>query len=186
MIQRFEDEYPETRLPGPTTFEAAGSHSNRGSRASSPVSSLVSADQGLSDAVTDITIPRDEEDPDADADADANDVRRAKWTRHASDVSLASRALALEEGRVHRIGQQVKRDILAPEAEDPAPGTPDEALRNKLDALSGEEIRDRVVSGQWEATIREMGANVSDMKWNERDDMGSSAAEKQAEKQAEV
>jgi len=29
-----------------------------------------------------------------------------------SDISLASRALSIEEGQVHRLGQQVRRDIL--------------------------------------------------------------------------
>jgi hypothetical protein len=48
------------------------------------------------------------------SDSDEEDIppRLGPRSRHASDVSLAAKMLAKEEGAVHKLGQQVKREIM--------------------------------------------------------------------------
>ena len=166
MIQRFEDEYPECRLPkSPTQEQTSDSPSNH-SRSSSP--SL--------DTSADITTPNtapfagDDEDEDADIDLPAPSSQNA---RHNSDVSLASRALGQEEGEIHRLGQRVRRDILRPETLDYAysptpPEAPEaehlSALRTRIEELGGGEIRDKVAHEGWEAVMQEIGANAEELK----------------------
>ena len=166
MIQRFEDEYPETRLQPPEVSETVAETSDTASRASVGSTDQATSEGGV--ATDSITVP------DADEDEDEEARKRA---RHASDVSMASRALSLEEGRIHRIGQQVRRDIFGspqhPNHHHQPNGDNDQRVeiteqeakdeeerRGKvqatIDALSGEEIRERVVSGNWEATIRKI------------------------------
>jgi len=79
MIQRFEDEYPETRLQH---ADAASTHSSAQST-SPPNSSVPTISTNLTENGT----------PESD-----DDEPKALRSRHNSDVSLASRALSLEEG----------------------------------------------------------------------------------------
>ncbi|KAI9886959.1 MAG: hypothetical protein M1823_001251 [Watsoniomyces obsoletus] len=44
----------------------------------------------------------------------------AKPSQHGSDVSMASRALAMEEGHLHRIGHQVRRSVFGSRSSSPA------------------------------------------------------------------
>ncbi|KAF2262844.1 RNI-like protein [Lojkania enalia] len=92
MIQRFEDEYPETRLNGPETSSV---HSSAPS--TSPPASSIPTTSTLTEH------PANESD---------DDEPKSIRSRHNSDVSLASRALSLEEGRLHRLGQRVRTEIL--------------------------------------------------------------------------
>lgn len=97
--------------------------------------------------------------PIARINRDADDVdeeepfrlRPGRLSRRPSSPNLASyQAQAQEEGRMHRIGQRIRRDILRPETEDHAHGTtglegPEPKrlaeLRRRLEAYPGEEIR---------------------------------------------
>ena len=173
-------------------------------------------------------------------------------------MSLASRALALEEGRIHRLGQQVQRKIsrrtITPQngrVEEPnkssngdaaaaaavrrTDGIPDpgaasdrsgladlaaanhsvegteaaaaaaaaaadyatgkdhkadpadvEALRLKLEALSGEEIRDRVSGQRWETAVRQIGVNADILSQLERDHPEDYAEYRRAQLAAEM
>jgi hypothetical protein len=152
MIKRFEDEYPETRLPvePPTTHEIE-----------SLTDSIHTSDPHTSD-----TEPA-AADPTASDDEDPTTLR--PLSRHNSDVSLASRALAQEEGRMHRFGQQFRRDILKPQTEDHLHGTTGqevwaphlEMLRGMIEGLGGDELRKMVEEGGQEAIIKELGGEAS-------------------------
>jgi hypothetical protein len=146
MIQRFEDEYPETRL------QTSDTASNRSSVASLPSSSPpISTVPTLDNSVTDMTAQ----------DSDEEEGRLTVRSRHNSDVSLASRHMSQEEGRLHRFGHRVRTGLLNPsrptsahgDNENPSPaflsGTMDDhglpehllSLRMYFSNYSGDEMR---------------------------------------------
>ena len=162
MIQRFEDEYPETRLPS-QTLPAAG-ESTTPPETLSPTSSHKSAKSNSLDEA-----PSTEDDPAA---------VKASFSRHNSDVSIASRYLAQEEGRMHRFGQQIRRDILRPQTLDYAHGTTgDEVeeqhlkdLRERIEAMGGEEIKEKLERDGKDAVFKELGANAEELLALEKQD----------------
>ncbi|OWO99448.1 hypothetical protein B2J93_3889 [Marssonina coronariae] len=162
MIKRFEDEYPETRLPS--------------SVASPPIPDLV---PGLTSATPSIgRASGPEADPEADlpepsqASDDENPLIRPMLSRRNSDVSIASRALAQEEGRMHRFGQQFRRDILKPETGDKQNGTSGlgepprhpQLLRAVVEGLGGEEIRSQIVERGDQAVLEQLRDEASVLK----------------------
>ncbi|KAF2201655.1 RNI-like protein [Delitschia confertaspora ATCC 74209] len=175
MIQRFEDEYPETRL---AQTDNASTHSSSQFSASPPASTI----QTFSTSITDLENPHH---PDSDEDEEHPILR----SRHNSDVSLASRALSLEEGAFHRLGQRVRAEILhasqppsptSPKHEmrlpksstaiDDNPEDPDslpshvQALKSKLDAYSGEELRSLTQQLGSEEAFRRLTENADELK----------------------
>ena len=171
MIQRFEDEYPETRLAPPLpTFSTLDNvlldHSSQNT-------SVLSADHTFSEAdpATDATDP-------AVLTEDDEEAIKAPLSRHNSDVSLASRALSLEEGRMHRFGQNLRRDILRPQSLDHAHGTTGDEpeaehlriLRQRLEDLGGAEIKEKVDRLGPDALLREIGASAEELATLERED----------------
>jgi hypothetical protein len=143
MIERFEDEYPECRLPASeaeghvnmsASTDAIVSGSSSSISTSSPARSYSTATHPHSIGQSTMTSAFD-----ADSSDDEDDVSpepSLTRSRHASDVSLASKALSIEEGRVHRIGQNLKRDILAEGNGWPADDRIDDELREKLALLN--------------------------------------------------
>jgi hypothetical protein len=160
MIQRFEDEYPETRL---ASTDAASTHSSVPS--SSPPASSVPT---LSTSVADVASQESDE-----------DEPKALRSRHNSDVSFASRALSLEEGRLHRLGHRVRTEIM--NASRPSSshsdsanvsgtmdnhGLPDHllALREQYLNYSGEEIRMMTENAGWEKAFDHIVDNAEQLK----------------------
>ncbi len=176
MIQRFEDEYPETRLAPrlpiipPTTDTASLDDSLYSSGENT---SILSGDNS-----TTITDPDPSATDAATLTEDDEEVIKVPLSRHNSDVSLASRALALEEGRMHRFGQQVRRDILRPQSLDHAHGTTGDepeaehlrVLRDRLETLGGAEIKEKVDRLGPDAVLREIGASAEELALLERED----------------
>ncbi|KAL5350275.1 Microtubules assembly and stabilization protein [Pseudogymnoascus australis] len=102
MITRFENEYPDTRLPpsppltNPALPSAFYTPSNPTASTKPPVASA-----------TDYAYPDETALSDDDIDAAPGGERRTSrpiLSRHNSDVSLASKALSQEEGRMLRFG----------------------------------------------------------------------------------
>ncbi len=175
MIERFENEYPETRLPKPTTTTTDPlSDDNASTSSSLEHPSLIHPTPtypGLEPASP------DQEDID---DSTTPLIRPASISRRASSPSLASRQ-AQEEGRMHRFGQRIKRDILRPETEDYAhgtTGTESEAqylqdLRRRLEAFEGGEIKERVERLGPEAVFDMIGATAEELAaWQRGDPEG--------------
>ncbi|RDL38921.1 putative GIP3 Glc7-interacting protein whose overexpression relocalizes Glc7p from the nucleus [Venustampulla echinocandica] len=153
MINRFEAEYPETRIPSatmpppvtdlaqetaPTDVHLSTSHIGQGSD-----TEPVAFEQPLSD--------------------DEGTIRPV-LSRHSSEVSLASRALDVEEGHMHRFGQQFRRDIVKPDLETESHATPDqgqprhlELLRAMMNGWGGEEIRSKIYQVDHDAVINGPG-----------------------------
>ena len=163
IIQRFENEYPETRVDAPST--------NPSDIEYLPPSSDPS---GAAEHIRAIT-----ESPEIDADNDDDDDEaiRIPLRRNDSDNSLASRQ-AQEEGLMHRFGQRVRRDILRPETLDHAHGTTGheveathlQDLRKRLEALDGVEIRERLKQMGPEAMFEAIGATAKELAWLEEHD----------------
>lgn len=168
MIQRFEDEYPETRLQ---PSDAASSHSSVPS--TSPPTSTVPT---MDNSVTDITNPESDD-----------DEPRTLRSRHNSDVSLASRHMSLEEGRLHRFGHRVRTGLLNPSRPTSShndsqhayiSGTMDneglpehlQSLREYFSNFSGAEMRHMIEGVGWEKAFDSVVENAEELKNLERDD----------------
>lgn len=161
MIQRFEEEYPETRLPPPP------SPSKPPTTSSGSVSSEPCTDLSLNTQATELTNPTttaSEDEYEEDEDLTIHPIRRAE-----SEVSLASRAQTLEEGRLHRLGQHLRREVVDSPSS-PHSGATNEggarlqALQAEMDRLSGPELRMRVEAEGWEAVLRKVGGNYEDLR----------------------
>lgn len=86
--------------------------------------------------------------------------------RRHSASSLAARAQETEEGRIHKLGQRMRRDVLPPLGTDDhlhKTSSADEpeaphlaALRKRLEELGGEEIREKLMEKGLDATVREL------------------------------
>jgi hypothetical protein len=179
MIQRFEDEYPECRVTPPVSIP----NSSSGAKEDDAASSLSSAPNSLTtpfstsvnaESMTNSTTLRGSDSGSDDGETDS--PNRVRLSRHNSDVSLAARALSIEEGHVHRMGQKVKREVLSPQngavGVDGDPLLEPEhlqVLRAKLDALKAEELRDSVITEGWEKTAEHVVDKRNLLRGLERD-----------------
>lgn len=163
MIQRFEDEYPETKvpeLPQPTSNGLPSPDPSNGDQTST------SFDEPRGPPGTHST---KEYFPSQDG-AEPYSVRLA---RTPSSTSLVAKAYTEEEGRMHRFGQGMRREILNPSGMDDkfngngeSNGSHDDtlaSLRTRLEGLRGEEIRLRVEHDGVDNVIREFGINAKEL-----------------------
>jgi hypothetical protein len=170
MIQRFEDEYPETRLQ---PSDAASTTSSKLS-SSPPTSTVPTLENSVS---TDFTA--------AESDEDEPSTLRS---RHNSDVSLASRHMSLEEGRLHRFGHRVRTGLFNPSR----PTTPDvsenhasfisgtaddqglpehlRTLRAYFQNYSGDEMRHMIEGKGWEQAFNSVVENAEELRNLEKED----------------
>ena len=161
MIERFETEFPECRLPPP---------------AAPSIDIDVDPEPSLH--------PRSSLIPEYRSEAFASDTNGtssspllAPISRRPSDASLASRQAA-EEGRMHRFGQRLRRDVLRPETLDYAHGTTGEEteaqhlkeLRDRCDSLTGEDIRGAYAEVGMEGLLDKLGTTAEELReLHERD-----------------
>lgn len=162
MIQRFEDEYPETRIAPPlppaipvpdTISQHSGDDDGSGS---------IGASGNLNSSQLDET-GGDEEDTDQYA---------VRLSRTNSMTSLHSRAMTSQEGHIHRIGQNLRRDFLKPSL---VPGDGDEdfeyehdsshiaALRQKLDLLHEEQSLSQFDDFDADMAYNHLGTTVDEL-----------------------
>lgn len=162
MIRRFEDEYPETRIDGPTTNSGADSssgHSTDGPQESPNLNGSPLTGQYYDECAID------------DEDTDEYAIH---LSRRGSNTSLHSRLLTSEEGQIHRLGQNIRRGFLnSSNDEDPGVSFGSRALddshvvalREKLAGAQGDEIRARVGSVGPDKALAELGSTVEEL-WN--------------------
>jgi len=81
-------------------------------------------------------------------------------SRHNSDVSLASRALSQEEGRMHRFGQKFRREIIKADDPENPPSTDNgehiRILRAMVDGIGGKELKKRYEDDGEDAVLEEL------------------------------
>lgn len=160
-IKRFEDEYPESR----PTLSAESQDLSYIDPALGTLSRLTSHEDGQDQPA------EHEGHPEADS---------VGLARTSSNTSLAARALTEEEGRMHRFGQSMRREVLKPTgtddvlhgtlANDPAESPTLAALRQKLEGFSGEIIRSEVESKGADKVIKELGLNAQELAALEKQD----------------
>ncbi|KAG2415256.1 hypothetical protein HFD88_006447 [Aspergillus terreus] len=169
MIQRFEDEYPETRvaLPPAKPFNQETSSQNSGDDdahgAPAYGTTLVMGQPGDENAIDD----------------EETDQYALRLSRTSSITSLHSRAMTSEEGHVHRLGQNLRRDFLNPsfdpvDDDDPSLSFDDShvtALREKLDRLHEEQTRSHFESVGADKAFEELGSTVEELWATQRQDM---------------
>ena len=136
IIEQFEAEYPECRQRSTSEAKRDGSESSSEAEAPSPVLSRE----------TSKTIAFDDED---DNENDEDNMFKGRISRRGSDMSLVSRNQAEEEGRVHRLGQQMRREVFDRAANQISSDSEFqdermEALKAKFDGYSGEELKARL------------------------------------------
>ena len=181
MIQRFEDEYPECKLPAPA------SESTTSGSVVPELDSLASsyADASILSTSTEADGPT-RTGSGEEAVNDTEESLALKLSRIPSNTSLASKALTHEEGRMHRYGQSVRREIaLAHNPSDDAPTrtmTADEArtkasrlqaLQDRLCNMHGEEIaqfREKCNNDGVEKALADLGITAQELLDLERSD----------------
>jgi hypothetical protein len=164
-------------------------------------SSTPSLNDVASTTATSIVTEPTAADSDSEAEADIGDESMPfrLHARKSSDVSLASRALSIEEGRVHRIGQRVRREIVRASSPHPDDSTQDtdtasesskdlstsptvcapgcsktkcqhlQALKEKVANMSGEELKKALEDDGWEEALIRLGQNAEELKAMERE-----------------
>jgi len=159
MIRRFETEFPETRLPSAVT--------------SPPIPDVPEVSRTSPAESIDLSRASDTEPALIEAPgSDDEGGLRPVLSRHNSDVSLASRALSQEEGRMHRFGQKFRREILKDDGQDHehgASGQEDtplhlQLLRAMVEGLGGEEIRNKIEDSGQDAVLEELNNDASDLR----------------------
>lgn len=108
MIQRYEDEYPECKRPTPPSEPTL---SPSGEAALDSCTSSYADASILSTSTSTSTNGLSQSNSGEEAFDSADEPFALKLSRIPSNTSLASKALTHEEGRMHRYGQSVHREI---------------------------------------------------------------------------
>ncbi|KAL4809363.1 hypothetical protein BDV18DRAFT_131885 [Aspergillus unguis] len=158
MIQRFEDEYPETRIAP----QVVKPNQETSSLNSGEDSYLAASLGNVQSAGTNI-------DNDNAIDDEEGEQYDGRLSRSSSVTSLYSRAMTSEEGHVHRLGQNIRRDFL-PLNQDEGGDSLDlmdeeqlAALREKLDRLHDEQTRSHFESVGADKAFQELGHTVEEL-----------------------
>ena len=186
MIERFEAEFPETRIPpAPQTSE----NTSLNDASSTLASSFTNTAANVSD----------EEDPYELDELGAIHASSNIPARHNSDVNLASRALGIEEGRLHRIGQVMRREVIdsPSNAEPGADWAPwrnetqslEESARlrsfgEKIEGISGVELKSIVDQEGWDGLLKKVGGTYEDLRTLQQEDPEGWAGFKEAQEKA--
>lgn len=179
MIQRFEDEYPETRLPAQSASSVI--HPDTSSQHSGEDANVPAASINLNSSMIDNENAIDDEETDQYA---------IHISRASSMTSLHSRAMTSEEGHVHRLGQNLRRDILNP-PEGQGEGDEDDdsrliALREKLERLHEQQSESQFDTVDAEQAFEKLGNTVDELWAAQRQDAESFERFKQSQIAAQI
>jgi hypothetical protein len=179
MIQRFEDEYPETRIvsqPAPTSAATDNISQHSGEDATGP-----SVAGNLNGSVMDNENAIDDEETDHYA---------IHLSRTSSITSLHARAMTSEEGHLHRLGQNLRRDFLNPPL---SQGDPDDdaaahlvALRERLERMHEKQSQSPFDSAEAEEAFEKLGSTVDELWAAQRQDVEGFERFKQSQIAAQI
>lgn len=157
IIKRFEDEYPETKIP---EVPAVKDGSDAGA-AQLADDSIISASL---DSTTLEQVPSAEEY--IAAEDHGEDPKRIRLSRTPSNTSLVARAYTDEEGRMHRFGQGVRREVLRQsemgEIDDIDPQHLAE-VKARFEEFKGEEIKEKVEQEGVDSVLKSLGMNAREL-----------------------
>ncbi|KAJ5166988.1 uncharacterized protein N7482_005769 [Penicillium canariense] len=179
MIQRFEDEYPETRIqPQPAPASTAPDNASQLSGEDVHAHSIVG---NLNGSVLDNENAVDDEETDHYA---------IHLSRTSSMTSLHARAMTSEEGHVHRLGQNIRRDFLNPPLSQGDPDNDDAAhlvaLREKLERLHEQQAQSPFDSAEAEQAFEKLGSTVDELWAAQRQDVEGFERFKQSQIMAQI
>lgn len=194
IIARFEQEYPECRASDPlmTTTHASLPPPPPSMPSAEPVEHEVplflppgsSIESG--GATKDTSAFTTDGEPTDTGASDESFFPSMRMSRRGSNASIASKAMGVEEGQMHRLGQRVRRELMPPRGQaDALHGTstgdaPEEQhiadLRAQLEQLAGDELRERVVNQGLDATIRDWTGMANDYKRKSMSEYGLRAS----------
>jgi len=193
MIHRFEDEYPETKVANmPTTEPSQLELKTMGASLADASVLSASADSNKLSHVPSTEDYLDADEPLSYLNKENTDPHYAdKLSRTASNTSLAARAyMTEEEGRVHRMGQGLRREFLK---ENNSNGTLDQneaarmrLIRERLERLDGEELKERCLRDGLPKVLEEMGTNARELAVFEREDPDGFAVFRESQEMALV
>ncbi len=191
MIERFEDDYPECRkhptpphhIEIPLNTDAKSSEpfpSYNRSRASIIMKHSLFSDQRSFNSKHADPLETEPADPSPESPEPTYSDTSPKIMplRRASETPLDSRALAIEEGNMHRLGQRFRREILPPTGIDDQlhgtstadPPEPEhlQEFRRRVGELEAAEIVAKVKRQGLDATIREYKEDAEALRSLER------------------
>lgn len=179
MIQRFEDQYPETRLPPVVPTSVAP---DTGSQHSSEDANGVGAPgSNLNNSMIENENAVDDEETDQYA---------IHLSRTSSMTSLHARAMTSEEGHVHRLGQNLRRDFLNPSLGEGEIDEDDQshlvALREKLERLHEQQSQSPFDSAHAEEAFEKLGNTVDELWAAQRQDAEGFEKFKQSQIAAQI
>ena len=167
MIQRFEEMYPETKVPPVPSppdrnnnFDFGSPHSLGSSLADASILSASTESNGLSNVMSAEEVLAGE--------ANEEGRRSLKLPRNSSNTSLA-RAQIEEEGRMHRFGQTFRREVLDSSNDEPEAAHL-AALRERLEALKGDEIKEHVERDGADDVIKKLNISAQELMMLEKED----------------
>lgn len=179
MIQRFEDEYPETRLPQAAPPSSAPDTSSQHS--GEDVNAPGAPGSNLNSSMIDNENAVDDEETDQYA---------IHLSRTSSMTSLHARAMTSEEGHVHRLGQNLRRDFLNPSLGDGEGDEDDDshlvALREKLERLHEQQSQSPFDRAQAEEAFEKLGNTVDELWAAQRQDAEGFEKFKQSQIAAQI
>lgn len=158
IIQRFEDEYPETKVPD--LASSVNKFDGETAGTSLADAAIISASVG---STTLEKIPSSEEYMQAEENGEDP---FSKLSRTPSNTSLAARAYTNEEGRMHKFGQGVRREVLRQsEMADNVEIDPEHLaeMRTRFEEFKGEEIRERVEREGADSVLKSLGMNSKEL-----------------------
>ena len=179
MIQRFEDEYPETKLASQPPLSAGADNVSQYSGEDG--AALVTAGGNPGGSIMDNENAIDDEETDQYA---------IHISRTSSMTSLHARAMTSEEGHVHRLGQNLRRDFLNPPAGQDGRDENDDshlvALRERLERLHEQQSQSPFDSVEADKTFEQLGNTVDDLWATQRQDVESFEKFKQSQIAAQI
>ncbi|RMZ88101.1 hypothetical protein DV736_g4671, partial [Chaetothyriales sp. CBS 134916] len=175
MIQRFEDEYPQTKLsalPDPIAMNAKanGDASTNNGDGTDVLGSSVANDSILSTSTTDDNSLTGG--PIGNESIQVEGSHAIKLSRNSSSTSLAAKEYTIEEGRMLRFAQGLRREVLKPTGmTDHLHGVDKDdiepehlaKLRARLESFEGDEIRQQVLRDGPQKVIDDLGVTAREM-----------------------
>jgi hypothetical protein len=131
-----------------------------------------------------------------DGELEENEPHALHLARNESNASLAAKAQIQEEGQMHRLGQQFRREIMRPTgmldyghgstAEDEPEPAHVAKLRQRLEQCSGEAYRKEVAEKGVDRVIKELGFNMEELRMLAKEDPEGFEIFQQAQLAAEI
>lgn len=185
IIGRFEEEYPETRLSPPSPKQGLSAQSSFTDNLAPSVNTQA----------TDISATLTDEEDIMSGEEDT--VIRPPPVRHNSDVNIQSRAQTMEEGRLHRMGQAMRREVIDSPARVDFANIPwkkdgeddDERFKKfgeNIENISGVDLKKLVTEEGWLSAMQKIGGTYEDLRQLQEQDPEAWELFKEAQEKARL